>query len=60
MTAPLVACILFRAMEPEASTTKTMRDPVFRAIFLLRTLLCSMKTPRPSFLVLIAHRRQLR
>mmetsp|Transcript_13624 Transcript_13624/g.20589 ORF Transcript_13624/g.20589 Transcript_13624/m.20589 type:complete len:205 (+) Transcript_13624:213-827(+) len=45
-TAPLAAFILFKAMDPEASTTKIMRDPALRAIFLMRTSGFSMKTPR--------------
>ena len=57
---PLAAFIRFRFMEPEASTAKMMRDPAYRAIFLFRTSLCSMKTPCPSFLVRTAYSHRVR
>mmetsp|Transcript_36848 Transcript_36848/g.49341 ORF Transcript_36848/g.49341 Transcript_36848/m.49341 type:complete len:324 (+) Transcript_36848:380-1351(+) len=58
IAAPFAAFIRFKAIDPEASTTKIMRDPAFLAIFLIRTSDCSMCTPRPSFLVPIARWRR--
>mmetsp|Transcript_27674 Transcript_27674/g.49850 ORF Transcript_27674/g.49850 Transcript_27674/m.49850 type:complete len:209 (+) Transcript_27674:280-906(+) len=58
IAAPLAAFIRLRAMEPLASTMKMMSDPAFLAIFFVRTSDCSMKTPRPSFLVPMERRRR--
>mmetsp|Transcript_11968 Transcript_11968/g.31307 ORF Transcript_11968/g.31307 Transcript_11968/m.31307 type:complete len:385 (-) Transcript_11968:1068-2222(-) len=44
IAAPLAAFIRLSAIEPLASTTKTMRLPALRAIFLDRTSDCSMYT----------------
>ena len=46
------------AIDPEASTTKMISDPAFRAIFLIRTSPCSMWTPRSSYLVPMARSRR--
>mmetsp|Transcript_36323 Transcript_36323/g.77462 ORF Transcript_36323/g.77462 Transcript_36323/m.77462 type:complete len:279 (+) Transcript_36323:212-1048(+) len=60
MAAPFAAFMRLSAMEPDASTTKMMSDPAFRAIFFVRTSLCSMNTPRPSFFVPTARFRRPR
>ena len=44
MAAPLAASMRFRAMEPEASTQKMMRQPAGRAMRLVRTSSFSMNT----------------
>mmetsp|Transcript_105089 Transcript_105089/g.177499 ORF Transcript_105089/g.177499 Transcript_105089/m.177499 type:complete len:207 (-) Transcript_105089:1901-2521(-) len=46
MAAPLAASMRFRAMEPEASTQKMMRQPAGRAMRLVRTSSFSMNTLR--------------
>jgi hypothetical protein len=56
--APFAAFIRFKAIEPEASTTKMIKDPAFLAIFLILTSDCSMNTPLPSSFVPIARLRR--
>merc|ERR1719324_1794324 len=47
--APLAACMRFRAMLPDASTTKIIKLPALRAMRFDRTSLSSMKTLRPMY-----------
>lgn len=60
MAAPLAAFMRLSAIEPDASTTKTMSEPALRAIFLERTSDCSMYTGLLRLGPLAARSRRVR